>query len=101
MIPKVSVVIPVYNAERHLRKCLDSVLNQNYSEYEVLIIDDGSTDNSLEIADEYSGKYEIIKVYSQINQGPSAARNTGIQHTTTPYITFLDADDKLREDYLI
>lgn len=101
MTPEVSVIIPVYNAERHLRECLDSVINQNYAEYKVLIIDDGSTDNSLEIAEEYSGKYDFIKVYSQINQGPSAARNTGIQHVTTPYITFLDADDKLKENYLI
>ena len=90
---KVSVVIPCYNAERYIRECILSVLNQSYACIEIIIINDGSTDNSLnEIA---KIQDERVKVINQSNQGASVARNNGLKHATGDYIQFLDADDFL------
>ena len=98
---KVSIIVPVYNVESFLEECLDSILNQDYKNYEVLLINDGSTDRSLEIANKYvllfKGKLNII---SQINSGLSASRNKGIENAKGTYIYFLDSDDYINKNTL-
>lgn len=89
---KVSVIIPVYNAKKYLRECLDSVLNQTHKNVEIIAVNDGSTDNSLQILMEYQ-KQKNIKVISQTNGGVCAARNKGIEFATGNFIMFLDSDD--------
>lgn len=90
---KVSIVIPVYNVESYLHECLDSVIGQTYHDWEVLLIDDGSTDSSGNICDEYAAQYENIRVVHQKNGGLSDARNTGLNYSSGEYIYFLDSDD--------
>lgn len=90
---KVSIIIPVYNREMYLQKCLDTLINQTLKDIEIICVNDGSTDNSLEILNDYASNDERIKVYSQKNQGPSVARNFGISKATGEYITFVDSDD--------
>lgn len=92
-MPKVSVVIPVYNIEEHLRECLNSVIRQSYSDLEIICVDDGSTDASLAILQEYAASDNRIQIISQPNGGPGVARNTGMQKATGEYIIFLDSDD--------
>ena len=93
----ISVIIPVYNVERYLSTCLNSVVNQNFTKYEIICVNDGSTDNSLDILNNYKIKYDI-KVISQKNGGLSAARNTGLKHVSKEYIVFLDSDDYFISD---
>ena len=95
MQPSISVVIPVYNVEKYLSKCVDSVLSQSFTDYEILLIDDGSTDNSGRLCDNYAEKYSCISVIHQENKGLGGARNTGIDHACEDYILFLDSDDYL------
>lgn len=90
---KVSIVMPVYNCEDYLKESLDSVLHQTLQEWELLCVDDGSADKSLEILKQYQSKDNRIRVYSQPNQGAGVARNLGLQHAQGEYIAFLDADD--------
>jgi glycosyltransferase involved in cell wall biosynthesis len=90
---KVSVIIPVYNCAEYIKESLLSAISQTYSTIEIIIVNDGSTDNSLDIIKEISSNNNNIKVFSQSNQGPSAARNFGISQATGDYIQFLDADD--------
>lgn len=90
---KVSIVMPVYNGEDYLKESLDSVLRQTLQEWELLCVDDGSADKSLEILKQYQSKDNRIRVYSQPNQGAGVARNLGLQHAQGEYIAFLDADD--------
>ena len=91
---KVSVIVPVYNTEKYLRRCLDSLAHQTLDEIEIILVDDGSTDGSLEIMKEYEGKYSgRIKVYSKPNGGQATARNLGIQKSNGCYIGFVDSDD--------
>ena len=97
-MPKLSVIIPVYNVENYLRRCLDSVLNQQLKDIEVLLIDDGSTDNSGNICDEYEKKDERIKTIHKENGGLSSARNVGIREATADFITFIDSDDWIALD---
>lgn len=97
-VAKVSVVIPVYNVEKYLRECLDSLINQTLSDIEILCIDGGSKDKSVEILNEYKERDSRIKVFTHNKRGPSAARNTGIKNATGDYITFVDSDDWVRED---
>lgn len=92
---KISVIIPVYNASNYLEKCVNSVLEQTYSNLEILLIDDGSTDGSSEICDAFSYKDERVIVYHQKNQGVSSARNKALDLSTGDIITFVDADDYL------
>ena len=92
-MPKVSVIVPVYNVEKYLRKCLDSVVNQTLEDIEIICIDDGSTDGSGAILDEYAQKDKRIKVIHQENQGLGAARNVGIDLAKGEYIGFVDSDD--------
>lgn len=94
---KLSIVVAAYNVEKYIGKCLDSILNQTYKNIEVVIVDDGSTDETLKICNEYIKKDGRIKVIHQKNQGVSAARNNGISKTTGKYIAFVDADDFVHE----
>jgi glycosyltransferase involved in cell wall biosynthesis len=89
----VSVIIPVFNAEKHLKKSIDSLLNQTLSDCEFIFINDGSTDDSVAIIEEFQKKDSRIKIFSQENKGVSAARNKGIQESNGDYIGFVDADD--------
>lgn len=89
----ISIIVPVYNVERYLRKCLDSVIGQTYRDLEVLIIDDGSTDGSGAICEEYEGKDKRIKVFHTVNRGLSAARNLGLDEAKGEWIGFVDSDD--------
>ena len=96
---KVSIIVPVYNVESYLEKCLNSLLHQTLNEIEIIAINDGSTDKSLDILMEYSCKYpEKIKVITQENQGLSGARNTGLQLAKGEYIGFVDSDDWVEEE---
>lgn len=90
---KISVIIPVYNAEKYLRECLDSVIEQTLQEIEIICVDDGSTDNSLAILKEYTQKDERLKIIEQANRGAGAARNLGMAVALGEYLAFLDADD--------
>lgn len=92
-MPLLSVIIPVYNVEAYLQKCVDSVINQNFSDIEVVLVDDGSPDNCPQICDEYVVKDKRIKVIHKKNGGLSEARNYGIKAATGTYIMFLDSDD--------
>lgn len=95
---KISVIIPVYNCEKYLERCLDSIIEQSYKDFEIICVDDGSTDNSLEILKKYAQKHINISIYTQENKGPSAARNYGMEKAKGEYITFVDADDWLDLD---
>jgi glycosyltransferase involved in cell wall biosynthesis len=99
-MPVISVIVPVYNAEEVLHYCIDSIINQTYKEFELILVDDGSKDNSGKICDEYAEKDSRIKVVHKQNEGVSVARNTGITRATGKYICFVDSDDYLDEDYL-
>lgn len=96
----VSIIVPVYNTEKYLSKCLDSILNQSHNNIEIILINDGSTDSSLNIIREYSEKYENIVVINQVNKGQGEARNQGIKISSADYITFVDSDDWISEDYI-
>ena len=91
----ISVIVPVYNVEKYLRQCLDSILAQTYKELEVVMVDDGSTDSCGDICEEYAAKYENFKVVHKENAGAGIARNTGLDHITGDYIMFMDSDDYL------
>ena len=99
----VSIIVPVYNVEQYLRECVDSVLNQTYSDIEIILVDDGSTDQSGNICDEYAEMDSRIKVIHKKNEGVSAARNTGIETASGERIIFVDSDDcihpRLLESY--
>ena len=95
-----SIVVPVYNVERYIRKCLDSITRQNLENIEIIMVNDGSTDNSLKICEEYACVYKNFFTISQANAGLSSARNTGIKAAKGKYILFLDSDDFLKEGVL-
>lgn len=97
---KISVIIPVYNVERYLEKCVNSILRQTFTDYEVILVDDGSTDNSNKLCDILAQKSKKIKVYHKSNGGLSDARNFGVNKSSGKYITFIDSDDYIRCDYL-
>lgn len=94
-MPSLSIIIPVYNVEQYLPTCLESVVEQFLSDYEVILVDDGSADDSGKICDDYSAKHPEFRVIHQDNRGLSAARNTGIRNAKGKYIFFLDSDDFL------
>ena len=96
----VSIIVPIYNSEQFLKKCIDSLINQTYGEIEILLIDDGSTDKSSEICDWYSKNYKNIKSFHLKNGGVSKARNFGINNCNGEYIQFVDADDFVENDYV-
>ena len=90
---KVSIIVPVYNSSKHLRKCLDSLVNQEYANIEIILVNDGSTDNSLDIIKEYQKRHANIFVFSITNHGQGYARNLGIRKSHSDYIMFVDSDD--------
>ncbi len=96
----ISIIIPVYNVEKYLRVCFDSVINQSYSDYEVILVDDGSTDSSPAICDEYCSKDNRFQVIHQENMGLASARNTGIRAAKGQYLYFIDSDDCIHPDLL-
>ena len=99
-MPKVSVIIPIYNTEKYLRKCLDSVCNQTLSDIEIICVNDCSTDNSLEILEEYASKDNRIKLIDfKENKGAAVARNAGIDEAKGEYIGFVDSDDFIDLDF--
>lgn len=97
----ISVIVPVYNAEKYLERCLQSILEQSYKEFEVVLINDGSTDNSIRIAKEFAHRDQRIKIIEQKNAGPAKARNRGIEAASGEYIAFVDADDWVHMDMLM
>lgn len=98
--PLISLILPVYNAEVTLSKCLDSILDQSYKNYELLIVDDGSTDASLIISKRYSERDYRIKVIATTNGGASSARNYGLENAKGEWIAFIDADDTVSDEWL-
>ena len=97
---KVSIIVPVYNAEKYLSDCINSLINQTYKNIEMILIDDGSTDNSGVISDEVAKIDKRIKVYHTENRGVSAARNLALSKLTGEYLTFVDSDDWVDEEYI-
>lgn len=97
-MPKISIVVPVYNVEKYIDKCINSILNQTYTDFELLLIDDGSTDRSGEICDQYASIDERVCVIHKSNGGVSTARNIGIKQSKGDYIGFVDADDYIEEE---
>lgn len=98
-MPTVSIIVPVYNAQDYLYKCLDTLLAQSYEDYEIILVNDGSKDESGRICDEYAAKDNRIKVIHKENGGVSTARNCGLDHATGKYIMFCDSDDYIMQDF--
>ncbi|MBU3807950.1 MAG: glycosyltransferase, partial [Candidatus Phocaeicola faecipullorum] len=99
-IPRISVIVPVYNVAALLPRCIDSLLDQEFTDYEVLLVDDGSTDRSGRICDEYKEKDVRIRVIHKHNEGVSRTRNRGIDEAKGEWITFVDSDDYVTPGYL-
>ena len=97
---RVDIIVPVYNVKKYLSQCIESVLQQTYHNYKLILVDDGSTDGSRKICDEYAEKDARIEVIHKDNGGVSSARNAGIDCSTAEYITFIDSDDFIEQDYL-
>lgn len=98
--PKISVIVPVYNDEKWLRRCVDSILTQTYTDFELLLVDDGSTDGSGAICDEYTAKDSRVHVFHQPNGGVSSASNLGLDNARGEWISFVDSDDWMDMNYL-
>ena len=98
--PLVSIIVPVYNAQTYLEKCVDSLLNQTYQQLEIILINDGSTDQSLHICEKYKKSHRNIVIVSKTNAGASAARNTGIEQASGEWVTFVDADDWIEMNFV-
>lgn len=98
--PKISVIVPVYNAEKWLRRCVDSILAQTFADFELLLVDDGSTDAGGDICDEYARRDARIRVFHKPNGGASSARNVGLDNALGEWVTFCDADDLVYPDWL-
>ncbi len=98
---KISIIVPIYNSKKYLERCINSLVNQKKTkDYEIILIDDGSTDGSEAICDEYSKRYNNIKVFHKSNEGVSKARNLGILKSSGEYITFVDSDDYIEENMM-
>ncbi len=98
-MPRFSVIIPVYNSENYIFRCVDSIMSQGYDDIEVLVVNDGSTDNTRKSLDELGLKYDKLKVYHKINGGVSSARNYGLEKSSGEYIVFVDSDDYVLDGY--
>ncbi|EFO54161.1 glycosyl transferase, group 2 family protein [Streptococcus infantis SK1302] len=96
---EISVVIPVYNAEKTIKNCVDSALKQNLESLEVILVNDGSNDSTAEILNQYDSNTRV-KIFHQLNKGVSAARNKGLSHASGEYVFFLDSDDVLDDGML-
>lgn len=101
MTPKISVIIPIYNAETYVSRCIESVLDQTYCNWQMILVDDGSKDKSLEICQKYADVDNRISVIHQENAGPGIARNTGIAKASGNYVVFIDSDDYIEKDYFL
>ena len=103
-MPKISIIIPVYNVEKYLARCVDSVLAQTFKDFELILVNDGSADDSGKICDTYADKYPFIHILHQENRGTSAAKNTGIEwainNSDSEFLTFVDSDDTIKINYL-
>lgn len=100
MKKNVSIIVPVYRVEKYLAKCVDSILNQTYKNFELILVDDGSPDNCGKICDEYAIKDDRVRVFHKENGGLSDARNYGIKKAKCEWIVFIDSDDYIKEDYI-
>lgn len=99
--PEVSVIVPIYNTAKFVKRCLRSLIEQDFDRsYEIIVIDDGSTDNSFKIVEKIAAEHNNIRVYSQKNSGVSAARNTGLAYARGKYVTFTDSDDFVSKRYI-
>lgn len=98
--PKISVIVPVYNSEKYLPKCIDSILSQTYTDFELILVNDGSKDGSGDICDEYAQKDTRVRVFHKENGGVSSARNLGLEEAKGEWIAFVDSDDWVEEGYL-
>lgn len=98
--PLITIIIPVYNTKKYLHNCIESILSQTYHNLEIILIDDGSTDGSEKFVDDYAKSDKRIKVVHQKNMGLSGARNTGLKHATSKYITFVDSDDRIEPNMI-
>lgn len=101
MLVKISIIIPVYNVEKYISYCLESILSQTFKNFEVIVINDGSIDKSLDICLDYEKKDNRIKVFSQKNQGQGKARNFGVSKATGDYLMFVDSDDYLNDEFCL
>ena len=99
LCPLLSVIVPVYNAEKYVKKCLDSIINQTYSNMEIIVVDDGSTDNSGNICDVYTHTSPWLRVLHTRNQGPVIARVTGLAEANGEFVAFVDSDDWVEADH--
>lgn len=97
---KISIIVPVYNTKKYVGRCIDSIISQTYSDWELILVDDGSTDGSLDIMKSYEKREPRITVIRQKNSGPGIARNRGISQAVGEYIVFVDSDDMIKQDYL-
>lgn len=95
-----SIIIPTFNAAKNIRKCLDSILNQTFSDFEVLVINDGSTDETENILEEYSSKFSNIRVFNFSNSGVGISRRRGISLAQGEYLIFVDSDDSINSGLL-
>ena len=100
MNPQISIIVPVYNSENYLRRCVNSILTQTFTDFELILINDGSTDESGEICNFYQTKDSRVRVYHKNNAGVSSARNVGLRYARGEWITFVDSDDWLDDVYL-
>lgn len=96
----VSIIVPIYNVEEYLKRCIDSLVNQTYKDIEIILVNDGSTDSSLNICKEYANQHKIIKLIDKMNGGLSSARNAGLKHCQGEYIAFVDSDDWVEPNYI-
>jgi len=99
--PLVSIIVPVYNVKEHLRQCIDSILNQSYKNIEIILVDDGTPDESSIICEEYLQKYDQIVIVHKDNDGAGPARNAGMDIVRGEYFTFMDSDDYIHKDYIL
>lgn len=97
--PKISIIVPVYNVEQYLPRCINSILNQSFADFELLLIDDGSKDKSGAICDEYADNDDRIRVFHKENGGVSSARNIGLENARGEWLSFIDGDDEITEGY--
>lgn len=98
--PKISVIVPIYNVEKYLNQCIESIINQSFTDFELILVDDGSPDNCPQICDEWAKKDSRVKVIHKVNGGVAHARISGVQIVTGEYVTFVDSDDWVEQDFL-
>lgn len=98
---KISVIVPIYNAELYLQRCVDSLISQTFNDIEIILVNDGSVDGSFEICNKYASLDSRVKVINQVNQGAGVARMNGVKNANSPFIAFIDADDYVESDFCL